>query len=69
MLVGPGLELLSIDGTLYAALTYRPDQTIVAFAARLKDTVDLDSVQTDLVRAAQEGLEPAHVWVWISPRG
>jgi hypothetical protein len=24
MLAGPGLELLSVDGTLYAALTYRP---------------------------------------------
>jgi hypothetical protein len=48
---------------------YDADQTIAAFAARLKDTVDLDSVQADLVGAAQEALEPAHVWVWISPRG
>ena len=30
---------------------YDADQTVAAFAARLKDTVDLDSVRDDLARS------------------
>jgi hypothetical protein len=37
-----------------------------AFAARLKDAVDLDSVRTDLADVVQESLEPAYVPVWMS---
>ena len=47
---------------------YDADQTVAAFAARLKDTVDLDSVQDDLASAVTKALEPAHVSVWISGR-
>ena len=47
---------------------YDSDQTIAAFAASLKDTVDLDSVQDDLATAVHQALEPAHVSVWISPQ-
>jgi hypothetical protein len=47
---------------------YDADQTVAAFAARLKDTVDLDSVQGDLASAVTKALEPAHVSVWISER-
>ena len=45
---------------------YDTDQTIAAFAASLKDTVDLDSVRDDLATAVHQALEPAHVSVWIS---
>jgi hypothetical protein len=45
---------------------YDADQTIAAFAASLKDTVDLDSVRDDLATAVHQALEPAHVSVWIS---
>jgi hypothetical protein len=44
---------------------YDADQTIGAFAARLKDVVDLDSVQTDLANVIYQVLEPTHVSVWI----
>jgi hypothetical protein len=44
---------------------YDADQTIAAFAARLTDAVDLDSVQTDLANVIRQALEPTHVWVWI----
>jgi hypothetical protein len=44
---------------------YDADQTIAAFAASLKDTVDLDSVRDDLATAVYQALEPAHVSVWI----
>ena len=48
---------------------YDADQTVAAFAARLKDAVDLDSVRTDLTGVVHHALEPAHVSVWLSPRG
>jgi len=47
---------------------YDADQTVAAFAARLKDAVDLDSVRDDLAGVVQQALEPAHVSVWISRR-
>jgi hypothetical protein len=44
------------------------DQTAAAFAARLKDAVDLDSVRDDLASVVAKTLEPAHVSVWMSVR-
>ena len=37
--------------------------------ARLKDTVDLNSVRGDLAGVVSQVLEPAHVSVWVSERG
>ena len=48
---------------------YDADQTIAAFAGRLKDAVDLDSVQADLASVVAKALEPAHVSVWIMRSG
>ena len=48
---------------------YDADQTVMAFAARLKDAIDLDSVAADLAQVASRALEPAHVSVWIGPAG
>ena len=45
---------------------YDADQTVVAFAARLKDAVDLDTVRDDLSGVVQQALEPAHLSLWIS---
>ncbi len=45
---------------------YDADQIAAAFAARLKDTVDLGSVRDDLTGIVSRALEPAHVSVWIS---
>jgi hypothetical protein len=45
---------------------YDADQTVAAFAARLKDAVDLDSVRDDLATVVQQALEPDHLSVWIS---
>ena len=47
---------------------YDADQTVAAFAARLKDAVGLDSVHDDLAGVVHQALEPAHVSVWISQR-
>jgi hypothetical protein len=42
------------------------DLTVAAFASRLKDAVDLDSVRDDLAGVVQKALEPAHISVWIN---
>jgi hypothetical protein len=47
---------------------YDADQTVMAFAAQLKDAVDLDSVRGDLAQVISRALEPAHLSVWISHR-
>jgi hypothetical protein len=48
---------------------YDADLMVAGFAARLKDTVDLDSVRDDLAGMVHQALEPAHVSVWINDRG
>jgi hypothetical protein len=45
---------------------YDADQTVAAFAVRLKDAVDLDTVQDDLAEVVQRVLEPAHLTLWVS---
>jgi hypothetical protein len=45
---------------------YDADTTIAAFAAHVRDAVDLDAVRADLLAAVHAALEPAHVSVWIS---
>ena len=47
---------------------YDADQTVAAFAAQLKDRVDLNSISDDLAGVVSRALEPAHVSVWISRR-
>jgi hypothetical protein len=48
---------------------YDAEHTVATFAARLKDTVDLDSVRDDLATVVDQALEPASVSVWISQPG
>jgi hypothetical protein len=48
---------------------YNADLMVAGFAARLKDTVDLDSVRDDLAGVVHQALEPAHLSVWIADRG
>jgi hypothetical protein len=45
---------------------YDAERTVTAFAARLQDTVDPDSVRADLAGAVHGALEPTHVSVWLS---
>ena len=47
---------------------YDAEQTVAAFAVRLKDAVDLDAVRDDLAGVLQNALEPAHLLMWISGR-
>ena len=45
---------------------YDADQTVTAFAAGLKDAIDLDTVRGDLAQVVSHAMEPAHLSVWIS---
>jgi hypothetical protein len=42
---------------------------VAAFAARLKDALDLDAVQTDLASVVHRAVKPAHVSMWINHSG
>jgi uncharacterized membrane protein len=44
---------------------YDADATITAFAARLRDEVDLERVQHDLLDVVRRSVEPSHVAVWV----
>jgi hypothetical protein len=46
---------------------YDADQTLTAFAARLKDAVDQDAVRADLLGIVHSSLEPTHAAVWVRP--
>ena len=39
-----------------------------AFAARLEEAVDLDTIRADLASVVQQVLEPARISVWVSRR-
>ena len=44
---------------------YDAEATVSAFAARLRDAIDVDAVLDELAAAAGRSLEPAHVTVWV----
>jgi hypothetical protein len=46
---------------------YDADQTVAAFAARLRDAVDLDAVRSDLLAVVTTAVEPAHMSIWTAP--
>ncbi len=48
---------------------YNAEAVLAAFTARLRGTVDLDTVQGDLVAAVHYAFEPAHLSVWLTPIG
>ena len=46
---------------------YDTEMVIAAFTARLRLTVDLDTVQGDLTDTVDAAFQPAHVSVWLAP--
>ncbi len=46
---------------------YDVDQTLTAFAGRLKDAVDSNAVRTHLLGVIRRSLEPTHIGVWVRP--
>jgi hypothetical protein len=47
---------------------YDADRTLAAFAARLQDSVDLETVREDLAAVVRRTLEPAQMSLWVSGR-
>jgi hypothetical protein len=48
---------------------YDAEATVAAFAARLRDAVDLDAVEADLLEVVHGAVQPAHAAVWLRTRG
>jgi hypothetical protein len=46
---------------------YDAEAVVAAFTARLRHTVDLDTLRHDLVGVTQAAFEPAHVSMWLAP--
>ncbi len=47
---------------------YDAERTVAAFAARLRDAVDLDAVQAELLATVRHAVEPSHATVWLRSR-
>jgi hypothetical protein len=48
---------------------YDAEATVAAFAARLRDAVDVDAVERDLLSTVGRAVEPSHATVWMRQRG
>jgi hypothetical protein len=46
---------------------YDAETMVAAFAARLRDAVDLDAVQLELLDTVKSAVEPTHATIWIRP--
>ena len=44
---------------------YDARETVAAFAASLRDAVDLDTIQSELLDVVQRAVEPTHATIWI----
>ena len=45
---------------------YDAEAIVTAFTARLRETIDLDTLRGDLAGVADEAFQPAHVSVWLA---
>jgi MFS family permease len=45
---------------------YNTEAVVAAFTARLRQTIDLDTVRSELLGVVDEAFEPAHASVWLS---
>jgi hypothetical protein len=68
--VRPGPGLLALLAGSVALLLFACCLLLLFLTRdRLKDSVDLDTVQADLAGVVRQALEPAHASVWVSQEG
>jgi hypothetical protein len=48
---------------------YDAEATVNAFAAALRDAVDLDTVQAELIATVERAVEPTHATIWLRSGG
>jgi hypothetical protein len=46
---------------------YDATRTVDAFAARLRDQVDLDALNAELVAVVDQTMQPTQAWLWLRP--
>jgi len=47
---------------------YDAARTVERFAARLRDQVDLDALQGELLTVVDQTMQPAQAWLWLRPQ-
>ena len=62
----PGIAALVI-GTTSNRARYNAEKVVAAFSGRLRRTLDLATMQDDLVSAVQLAFQPVHISVWLPP--
>jgi hypothetical protein len=53
-----------VVGRRFNRSRYDADRMVTAFAARLQDATDLDSVRADLAATVDQAVEPEHLSLW-----
>ena len=48
---------------------YDPAKTIEAFSARLREQIDLDTLEAELLAGVVQTMEPTTVSLWLRPSG
>jgi hypothetical protein len=46
---------------------YDAARTVAAFAARLREQVDLDALSVELLAVVDQTVQPAGAWLWLRP--
>ena len=57
----------SIDQRFYRR-KYDAARTLAAFTTTLRQEVDLEQLNEQLLQVVQETMQPTHVWLWLRPR-